>query len=279
MKFMCLGYGDPERWESLSKSEQDAVIDESFDYDELLLKQGHWVDGGAALQAASTAKILRRVGGKVLVTDGPFAETKEQLGGVGVMEARDMDQAVELVSKHPGLRLGGPFEIRPLDEEALKRHRELDEMYRPDGNLAPRAEAGTARFASMGYVNERVFEGRTPAEFETMMQECLAFDEARRRAGQWLGGMALQGPQTAKTVRRKQDKVIVTDGPYAEAKEWIGGLVVLRHQNLASAVELLTDHPALRYGVAMEIRPLDEQLSARWETREHRAKRGMHNGR
>jgi hypothetical protein len=62
------------------------------------------------------AKTLRWKGGKVVVTDGPFAETKEQLGGLLVLAADDMDHAVELMSKHPGVRLGGPFEIRPIEE-------------------------------------------------------------------------------------------------------------------------------------------------------------------
>jgi hypothetical protein len=60
---------------------------------------------------------LWRKTGKVLLTDGPYAETNEQLGGLGVLEARDMNHAIELMSKHPGVRLGGPFEIRPVDEE------------------------------------------------------------------------------------------------------------------------------------------------------------------
>ena len=70
-----------------------------------------------ALQSGRTAKTLRWQDGKVIVTDGPFAETKEVLGGFFVFEARDVDHAVELMSKHPGVRMG-PFEIRPADEQA-----------------------------------------------------------------------------------------------------------------------------------------------------------------
>jgi hypothetical protein len=99
----------------MSKSEQDAVMHECFDYDDILRKNGHFV-AGEALQSVGTAKILRWNGSKVVVTDGPFAETKEQLGGLLVLEARDMDHALELMSKHPGVRLGGPFEIRPIEE-------------------------------------------------------------------------------------------------------------------------------------------------------------------
>jgi hypothetical protein len=117
MKFACLGYMDEKKWSAMSGAEQDAMVEECFAYDDVLLKNGHWVEGGQALQSVRTAKTLRWKDGKVVVTDGPYAETKEQLGGTGMLEARDMEHAVELMSKHPGVRLGGPFEIRPVDEE------------------------------------------------------------------------------------------------------------------------------------------------------------------
>ena len=93
------------------------MIEECLAYDDVLRKDGHWLDAGAALQSAKAAKTVRWDGDKAIVTDGPYAETKELLGGIGVLEARDMDHAVELMSKHPGVRWGGPFEIRPIDEE------------------------------------------------------------------------------------------------------------------------------------------------------------------
>ncbi len=115
MKFLCLGYMDEKKWDALSKREQEAMMQECFAYDDVLRKNGHFV-GGEALQSARTAKTLAWKGGKVVVTDGPFVETKEQLGGLLVLEAKDMDHAVELMSKHPGVRLGGPFEIRATEE-------------------------------------------------------------------------------------------------------------------------------------------------------------------
>jgi uncharacterized protein len=117
MKFVCLGYLDESKWDAMPKAKQEAMIEECLAYDDLLRNDGHWLDAGAALQSARTAKTMRWDGDKVVVTDGPYTETKELLGGIGVMEARDMDQAIELMSKHPGVRWGGPFEIRPIDEE------------------------------------------------------------------------------------------------------------------------------------------------------------------
>jgi hypothetical protein len=115
LKFLCLGYMDEKKWEAMSKTEQDTMMQECFAYDDVLRKNGHFV-AGEALQSARAAKTLRWKGTRVSVTDGPFAETEEQLGGILVLEANDMDHAVELMSKHPGVRLGGPFEIRAAEE-------------------------------------------------------------------------------------------------------------------------------------------------------------------
>jgi hypothetical protein len=267
MKFLCLGYGDGEAWNALTQNDREAVIDRCFDYDEELHRGGHWLEGGQALQAAETARTLQWKNGRVVVTDGPFTETKEQLGGVGVFEARDLDHAVELFARHPGLGLSA-FEIRPVDEEAWRRNRETDERVR---SAAPPADA--VRFACLGYITEQVGAGRSSAEFDAMVRDCIAFDEARRRDGQWQGGIALQPPSTAKTLRLKRGQVVVTDGPYTEAKEWLGGVVVLGFRDPGHALEVMTTHPAIRYGIAIEIRAIDEEMTARWESRRGRVER------
>jgi hypothetical protein len=84
----------------------------------VLRKNGHFV-GGEALQSVRNATTLRWRNGKVSITDGPFAETKEQLGGILVLEASDLNHAIQLMSKHPGVRLGGCFEIRPTEDIGL----------------------------------------------------------------------------------------------------------------------------------------------------------------
>ena len=111
MKYICLGYIEEKKWETMSESERNAMMDECFAYDDELRKNGHFV-GGEALQSAQNAITLRWRSGKVTVTDGPFAETKEQLGGLLVLEAKDLNHAIQLMSKHPGVK-AGPFEIRP----------------------------------------------------------------------------------------------------------------------------------------------------------------------
>jgi hypothetical protein len=114
MKYICLGYIDENNWETLSESERNVVMDESFAYDEELRKNGQIV-GGEALQSARNTTTLRWSNGRVSVTDGPHAETKEQLCGFGVIEATDLNHAIQLMSKHPGVK-AGPFEIRPVED-------------------------------------------------------------------------------------------------------------------------------------------------------------------
>lgn len=111
MKYICLGYTDLKSWETKSESEINAIVDGCLAYDDELRKNGHFV-GGEALQPPQAATTLRFQNGKVSITDGPYAETKEQLGGILILEATDLNHAIQLMSKHPGVR-GGPFEIRP----------------------------------------------------------------------------------------------------------------------------------------------------------------------
>ena len=111
MKYICLGYIEPGKFENMTESERHGMLDECFGYDDYLRANGHFA-AGEALQPPGTAKTLRWKNGKVAVMDGPYAETKEQLGGILVLEARDLDHAIELISQHPGVKFG-PWEIRP----------------------------------------------------------------------------------------------------------------------------------------------------------------------
>jgi len=111
MKYICLGYMEEKKWETMSESERNAMLDDCFAYDDVLRKNGHFA-GGEALQSPQNATTLRWKNGKVLITDGPYAETKEHLGGILVLEARDLNHAIQLMSNHPGVK-AGPFEIRP----------------------------------------------------------------------------------------------------------------------------------------------------------------------
>jgi hypothetical protein len=118
MKFVCLGFIQESKYESLSEAEGQRMMEECFNYDDELRRGGHFL-GGEALQSAKNAVTLRMKNGSVDVTDGPYAETKEMLGGILLLEARDLNHAIALMSRHPGVKVG-PFEIRPADAETNK---------------------------------------------------------------------------------------------------------------------------------------------------------------
>ena len=111
MKYICLGYMEQGKFENMSESERNAMPDECFAYDDELRKNGHFASG-EALQPANTAKTVYWKNGKVVVTDGPYAETKEQLGRILVLEARDLNHTIQLISQHSGVKYSS-FEIRP----------------------------------------------------------------------------------------------------------------------------------------------------------------------
>ena len=129
MKYICLGYIEEGKWEGMSESDRNAMMDECFTYDDELRANGHFA-GGEALQNHQTAVTLRWRDGKVSITDGPYAETQEQLGGILILEVHDLSHAIQLMSKHPGVK-AGPFEIRPaadltemIRQSEHRRHRE-----------------------------------------------------------------------------------------------------------------------------------------------------------
>lgn len=115
MKFICMGFIAESTRQSLSEEDGQQLMEECFAFDDELRRGGHFL-GGEALQSATNAVTLRMKNGSVDVTDGPYVETKEMLGGILLLEARDLNHAIALMSNHPGVKLG-PFEIRPADEQ------------------------------------------------------------------------------------------------------------------------------------------------------------------
>ena len=114
MKYLCLIYDDEKKMATMSKDEGEAFMGEYFAFTEGIKKTGHYL-GGNALQPVNTATTVRTRGGKLSTTDGPFAETKEQLGGYYLIEARDLNDAIQVASRIPSARMGS-IEVRPIME-------------------------------------------------------------------------------------------------------------------------------------------------------------------
>ena len=114
MKYLCSVFFDEKNLDALSESASQALTDESLAYDQTLRDRGHFI-AAQALERVSAATTVRIRNGKVSVTDGPFAETHEQIGGFILIEAKDLNEAIQLASKIPVIRLGG-IEVRPVKE-------------------------------------------------------------------------------------------------------------------------------------------------------------------
>jgi len=113
MRYMLLIYKNEELWEQMSAQERGAIFQEAVEFSEALRKSGVY-QAGDPLHPTSTATTVRMKHGKTIMTDGPFAETKEQLGGYSIVEAKDLDEAISIAARHPLLRVGLSIEVRPI---------------------------------------------------------------------------------------------------------------------------------------------------------------------
>ena len=113
MQYMLMCCFDETRWAKMPEAHKGQIMQEYGELVQGLVKSGH-LRAGAQLQPTSTATTVRAKNGKVIATDGPFAETREQLGGYHVVECRDLDEAIAIAGRIPTLRAGGSIEVRPV---------------------------------------------------------------------------------------------------------------------------------------------------------------------
>lgn len=114
MKYLCMVIISEEKLNAMSESDHQALIDESLANDDALRKSGHFI-AAEALESVNAATTVRIRNGKISLTDGPFAETHEQIGGFILIEAKDLNEAIQIASRIPPIRLGA-IEVRPIKE-------------------------------------------------------------------------------------------------------------------------------------------------------------------
>ena len=197
---------------------------------------GHQLEGPQAALSVSVRD------GQTLVTDGPFAETKEFIAGFNVLECASLDEAIEVSAKCP-VSWFQALEIRPfmaglrLDEKAF---------------AFGRGEDGDAR----PYLLTMWMGGPPAAPFDDLavMDEGEAWRQDLEARGLQVLGNALEGPETATTVRVRHGETLLTDGPFIETKEFIAGIDVVSCADRQQAIQLAAAHPIARYH-AIEVRP------------------------
>jgi hypothetical protein len=190
---------------------------------------------GSRVRPTADATTVKIRGGELIITDGPYAETKEQVAGYDLLECGSLDEAVRWAGRHPSSWTGA-IEVRALPERA------------PIEPL-PAPGAGKIRYMMLVCTDPAV----DPREFDRVEQVDPWVEETDGK-GIRLYGSELEPPGSARTVRVRDSRAIVTDGPFAETKEQIAGFDVLECDDLDEAIEIARRHPMARLGL-LEVRP------------------------
>jgi hypothetical protein len=237
MRYLALLGGDPSDEPEPGTPEWDAELAAYARFDETV---GEAVVGGAALEPAATATTVRRddASGEPLVTTGPFAETVEALGGFYVLEADSHDDAIDLARQLPAAESGW-VAVRPMV------------MWETQPGEAPAGE----RYLALLYGKESEADQPGTAAWDEGAAEHGRFAEAAGTA--LLAGAALQPIDATTTVRVRDGELLLTDGPFSEIAEIVGGFYVLAAPDPRRAVELAATIP-VNPGGAVEVRPIME---------------------
>ena len=197
---------------------------------------------GGELELPETAATVRVRDGEMLVTDGPFAETKEFMAGFDLLECADLDEAIEVAAKHASSWFQA-IEIRPLAEE-LRLGEAASAFAREDDS------AGTPYLLSM-------WIGATPAaqvDAQAVIDQGAAWRRDMEARGVYVLGSALEGPDTATTVRVRDGETLLGDGPLTQIRDFVGAIEVVSCSDRQQAIELAAAHPIAHHH-AIEVRP------------------------
>lgn len=241
MKYMFLIYSPENAW--TPDEWLQCVVKSSGICHELAAKgQFH---GAAPLHPVATASTVRVRDGQALITAGPFAETTEQLGGYYIIDVDNLDEAISIAGRLPPARKG-TVEIRPLYP--------LDGLP-AQGALAERlaADPTLKQFMFLCYDDEEAWQKLGQAALQAAMQEAVALTHRLDAQGRFLSASPLRASATATSVRVRNDRRVVTDGPFAETREVLGGYYLILAHDIDEAVATAAQHSGARLG-GVEVR-------------------------
>jgi hypothetical protein len=244
---MLLAYSPESAW---TREEWLACLAESGAICDGLRAQGRFL-AAAPLHPVATAASVRVRGGETLVTAGPFAETTEQLGGFFLIDVPSLDEAIAVAARLPSAHKG-TVEIRPVQP--------LDGV--PDPRFDARSPAGTARYLLLCYDNEEAWHQAGPAALGAAQAEAAAHTQQLARRGQFVAASPLRPVTTATSVRIREGRRLVTDGPFAETREFLGGYYLVDVRDLNDAIAIAARHPGARIST-VEVRRLVDLTAPR----------------
>lgn len=245
MKYMLLVYSPENAW---TKEEWTRCTVESTAVCQDLSDHGQ-LRAASPLHPVATAASVRVRGGKPLVTNGPFAETTEQLGGFFLIDVPNLDDAIAVASRLPSAKKG-TVEVRPIFP--------LEGLPPENFALAPGStEDNRAKYMLLCYDDEQAWNEAGPAALHDAMQEAVELTHRLHARGQYLSASPLHPVSTATSVRIRDGRRLVTDGPFAETREFLGGYYLILARDLNEAISIAAQHSGARVGT-VEVRRVFE---------------------
>ena len=232
MKYLCMVYFDDALLQAMPPSERARLDADSMAYDKELAARGQLVVA-EALQSVKTAKVVQVRSGRMSQTDGPFAETKEQLGGFILVDVQDLNAAIQVAARIPLAQ--------------VRQHRGApDRQGRKDRIM---------RYLCMIFATDEQMSVLAPAEMAAFVNEHLDYDDQLRASGHLVESEGLEAARTAAVVRVRNGRLSVTDGPFVETNEQLGGFYLVEAAGEEEAVRIAAGIPSSRVG-SIEVRPV-----------------------
>lgn len=245
MKYMLLVYSPENAW---TQEEWTQCTVESTAVCHELAVQGRFL-AASPLHPVATAASVRVRQGKPLVTNGPFAETTEQLGGFFLIDVSNLDEAIAIASRLPAAKKG-TVEVRPIFP--------LEGLPPEDFALSKRnVEGGVSQYMFLCYDDEQAWNEAGPVALKAAMEEAVQLTHELHARGQYLSASPLQPVSMATSVRIREGRRLVTDGPFAETREFLGGYYLILAKDLNEAIAIAARHSGARVGT-VEVRRVFE---------------------
>ena len=242
MNYVLLIHAAESRFATMSPSETESLMQEYGKYTKDLFATGKAGDC-AALEPTHTATHVQVRDGKRIVKDGPFAETREQLGGYYAIAAKTEEEAIDWAAKIPDAR-GGTIEVRPIPS--------FDSgpatPYAPEGK-------GLKQYLLLIYEPESRWENIPEAEAGAIYGRYMAFSKSLKEQKKFIAGDRLVTVKKAKSVGVTDGKRVLRDGPFAETREQLGGYYRVFAKDLDEAIAMAAQIPAAETGT-IEVRPI-----------------------
>ena len=240
MKYMLLAYSPEQAW---THEEWTACTIASGKICQELQSHGQFI-AAAPLHPVATAATVRVRQGAPLITAGPFAETTEQLGGFFLIDVADLDAAIAIAARLPSARKG-TVEVRPV----LR----LDGL--PADRFSDQPAGSGTRYMLLCYDDAQVWNELGAAALHAAQAEAVALVQQVDARGQYISASPLHPITTATSVRIRQGQRLVSDGPFAETREVLGGFYLIQARDLNDALAVAAKHPGAKIGT-VEIRRL-----------------------